>query len=452
MTIREVAAAATPNEGRLIWNANDQTLAARLDSLALNVRQAPYGARGDGLADDRPAIQAAIDACSAAGGGHVFLPAGVYRVDGPLLLRDGVNLLGAGMNVATIRLGDGSRGPVLTDSAAGRAGAYAFGRVHLADFAIDGNREHCPEGGEGLFTTAYYSFFERLYIHDCQGHGLRIGFSGMANRASQDSVTGCRISDCGGAGVLLDINGIDHVVAQCYIHDCEYGVEIHNGGVRVVNNDLYGNHRAAILITQTAYSVIVAANDLNANRQHGIIVTRTTQADSGPWGQLLISGNAILGDRLEQDNAFDGIFVESDVPAGISKLTIVANKVFTLGGPIRFRYGVHLARHVTKTMCSANHIHNAAAGMYAVGPTCSAVEIDSLGGGVLEAPPLPESDAVLVNPFHAPVMVYLSGGVVSDVAIAGRSTRLPGGSFRLAAGQTISVTYTAPPSWTWIAD
>ncbi len=452
MIVHEVASTATPNEGRLIWNANDQALAAWLVSLAHNVRHAPYGARGDGLVDDRPAIQAAIDACSAAGGGHVFLPAGIYRVDGSLLLRDGANLIGAGMNVTTIRLGDGARGPALTDAAAGMAGAYAFGRVHLADFAIDGNREKCPEGGAGIFTTAYYSTFERLYIHDCRGHGLHIGFAGMANRASQDSVVGCRISDCGGAGVLLDINGTDHVLAQCYIHDCECGVEIHNGGVRVVNNDLYGNRRAAVLVTQTAYGVIVAANDLNANRRHGIVISRTTQVSSGPWGQLLISANSILGDGLEEDNAFDGIYVESDVPAGISKLTVVGNKIFTLGGPTRFRYGVHLARHVTKALCSANHIHNVASGMYAVGATCSAVAVDSLGGIALEAPSLPESGAMLTNPFHAPVSVYISGGAVSDVAIAGRSTGLPGGSFRLAAGQTISLVYTAPPSWVWIAD
>src|ERR1022692_2427516 len=42
----------------------------------LNVRQ--FGARGDGAATDSPAINRAIDAAAAAGGGTVYLSAGVY--------------------------------------------------------------------------------------------------------------------------------------------------------------------------------------------------------------------------------------------------------------------------------------------------------------------------------------------------------------------------------------
>ena len=44
---------------------------------AFNVRT--YGAKGDAKALDSPAINKAIDAASAAGGGTVFFPAGTYR-------------------------------------------------------------------------------------------------------------------------------------------------------------------------------------------------------------------------------------------------------------------------------------------------------------------------------------------------------------------------------------
>lgn len=43
-----------------------------------------YGATGDGVTDDTVAIQAAIDAAEAAGGGVVYFPAGVYVVNGSL--------------------------------------------------------------------------------------------------------------------------------------------------------------------------------------------------------------------------------------------------------------------------------------------------------------------------------------------------------------------------------
>lgn len=51
-----------------------------------------FGAEGDGLRYDASAVQAAIDACNAAGGGRVILPAGkVYRC-GVLVMRSNIEL------------------------------------------------------------------------------------------------------------------------------------------------------------------------------------------------------------------------------------------------------------------------------------------------------------------------------------------------------------------------
>ena len=52
-----------------------------------NVRD--YGAKGDGIALDTAAVQAAIDACSRDGGGTVVVPAGVFQV-GTLELKSNV--------------------------------------------------------------------------------------------------------------------------------------------------------------------------------------------------------------------------------------------------------------------------------------------------------------------------------------------------------------------------
>jgi len=51
-----------------------------------------YGARGDGTTKDTAAIQLAIDACAAAGGGEVVLPTGRY-LSGSLVLKSGVQLV-----------------------------------------------------------------------------------------------------------------------------------------------------------------------------------------------------------------------------------------------------------------------------------------------------------------------------------------------------------------------
>lgn len=51
-----------------------------------------YGAVGDGRTDDAPAIQAAIDACSRAGGGSVVFPSGKTFLAGPLHMASDVDL------------------------------------------------------------------------------------------------------------------------------------------------------------------------------------------------------------------------------------------------------------------------------------------------------------------------------------------------------------------------
>lgn len=61
-----------------------------------NVRN--YGAKGDGITDDTAALQRALDAARAHGGGTVYLPGGVWTLKGRIRVPAGVELRGAQEN------------------------------------------------------------------------------------------------------------------------------------------------------------------------------------------------------------------------------------------------------------------------------------------------------------------------------------------------------------------
>ena len=72
-----------------------QSALSSVSGLVFNVKDSLYGAVGNGTADDTSAVQAAITACNAAGGGIVFFPYGTYSVTG-LTLTSKVSLAGTG--------------------------------------------------------------------------------------------------------------------------------------------------------------------------------------------------------------------------------------------------------------------------------------------------------------------------------------------------------------------
>lgn len=70
---------------------------------------------------------------------------------------------------------------------------------------------------------------------------------------------------------------------------------------------------------------------------------------------------------------------------------------------------------------------------------------------VASSPSVPASTTAQVNTFGAPMMVYVSGGTVSAIAVDGTSTGLTSGAFIVRPMGTITLTYSSAPSWLWQA-
>jgi len=143
-----------------------------------DVTQSPYNAVGDGVADDRAAIQAAIDDAEAAGGGVVYLPKGTYllatqhpTISGTCLNVDGddVTITGDGRGVTIIKAGTGVNATVIN--------YINVSNCQVTNLEINANWPN-NAAGHGLRSGGdmKYCSFKDLYIHDVPSYGIGLQY------------------------------------------------------------------------------------------------------------------------------------------------------------------------------------------------------------------------------------------------------------------------------------
>ncbi|MFW5835241.1 MAG: glycosyl hydrolase family 28-related protein, partial [Pseudomonadota bacterium] len=123
---------------------------------AVNVKDAPYRARGDGRADDTAAIQRAIDENDT-----VFLPKGCYRLTGTLELRPHTRLIGVGQHLSILVVTEqgeftsDDEPPVVvrTADSAEASIVLAFLGLHSTAKAPDVQALHWRCGGRSVFRS-----------------------------------------------------------------------------------------------------------------------------------------------------------------------------------------------------------------------------------------------------------------------------------------------------------
>jgi hypothetical protein len=96
-----------PSDRRIAWSPGIPGGIPQYKTVCANVKDAPFRAKGDGVADDTAAIQRAIDRCK--NGQAVFLPAGTYRLTAELQIIDkSIVLRGEGQRKTWLRNESGS--------------------------------------------------------------------------------------------------------------------------------------------------------------------------------------------------------------------------------------------------------------------------------------------------------------------------------------------------------
>lgn len=281
-----------------------------------------FGATGNGLSDDTLALQAAIDAAAAAGGGQVHLPAGEYRVSAGtapagacLVLRSNVYLVGDGMGTSVIKVVDGS-----TQDIAGLIGAPIGEPLHdagIADLSLDGNRSNSSGqidgwcNGDSTAGASSNIRLERVEARALSGSGF----------VAQGQTSNLLLQDC-----LAQGNGLDGFVA---------------GGLsasRMIGNSAHDNDGNGFHITGAPQDLGLSDNQAYANGGSGVRV-QGDGSDSQP--ALLIQGGQY------HDNAQAGILLQQT-----SAVSLYQAQVYGNGSA-----GIHL-QGSTDSRIVANHIHD----------------------------------------------------------------------------------------------
>jgi hypothetical protein len=169
----EAAAAPADDQIAALLTQTDSASRVVLDSiygLVVSVRDPRFGAVGDGITVDGPAIQAAVDYVGSVGGGVVYFPKGTYLIDGPITVTaSNTSLVGSGRTVTRL-LSSVTTGNMIEI-------ALSATRATVASMTID--RQTIATAGAGIYAYSATGIgnhmdFRDLYVYR-QFRGMYLG-------------------------------------------------------------------------------------------------------------------------------------------------------------------------------------------------------------------------------------------------------------------------------------
>ena len=167
----------------------------RLYDIARIINLWEFGVDSSGNNDCAGKINDAIQQAANAGLGGVYLPPGTYRVDSPILLRDNIQLLGAGVQATIIKLGPTINNDVIQnqDQSAGN------NNIAIKNLRIDGNRANNTSGTwHGIdFNIVTDALIENVEIVSCRTDGI------LLTACIRPQVIESIITDCGTHGLAV---------------------------------------------------------------------------------------------------------------------------------------------------------------------------------------------------------------------------------------------------------
>lgn len=307
------------------------------------VTDTAYGATGDGSTDDRAAINAAITAANAAGGGYVIVPKGTYRLSAALTLSANVSLLGAGKGVTKLRIDHASND--LIDVTGGAGAPQRISGMTLEPMQNhSGNIIDCAADvrltvdgcivGDSTYTngtlfnvaddTANRLFAEGV---DCYTAGASAVVVASPNASAQCVFLRCYGLISSLVDVVVVFNALNKSLTECYFETASANAftwfsQGASGACRLTGSDFQGLGGTGIALTHASAQVL----------ESGCRITATTDLSfsASPTGEnTQLSLRERTMDTQNGGATTDAVTVDTRTVRS-AKITIAGTDNFTL--------------------------------------------------------------------------------------------------------------------------
>ena len=203
-----------------------------------------FGAKGDGVTNDAPAINAALQALrnsSADSFNVLYFPAGTYVIDDSLYNPNGdyADMAIIGEDPATTIID--WQGPSL--HSAGNSGCDMFALqgwyLRVSRLTFEGNNN----AYRGLFKTGKFSThceFSDLVFKDFNA-GIGLDFGAPNFGQAEDAIIRCKFLNCSAGIASCDWNSLDQWVWWCTFQNCNWGVQQCIGYCQIYDNVFIGS-------------------------------------------------------------------------------------------------------------------------------------------------------------------------------------------------------------------
>ncbi len=315
-------------------------LAAASKPSAAIVDPRTFGAVGDGVHEDTVALQAALDAAAAMGGGTVALPPGVFLTR-TLILNSRVHLAGSGIEATILKLPANANVDLLQtrdrDRHAGSDKPVGPFNWSVRDLTLDGHRAR-NHSGCGLRIYGWGFTLRDLRIRQCAGAGIDSewcrGDPPWSERgldtpgdSMEAQLLNVKVHHCGAGGILWR-GPHDSQFLNIVVYDTTtVGLHLHSGstfsatGCQLANIHVWGGHD---------YGVRVDA---------GYVTLVNTMAEWAKQAQILIAdGDAsIVGGRFFGNPKARHVGIEIGTPTSPVYGTLIDARMADLnGGALKF--------------------------------------------------------------------------------------------------------------------